>query len=321
MPRRAVVRRIPPITMKVFDRLILSTLPLVPTPVMRRLSARYIAGERLDQAVAKLHELAAAGYPGILDVLGEDVANETAAREACELYREAGRQVNAGALDTYLSVKPTHFGLRLSEELCFELYAQLADDAAQHGQFVRVEMEDHSTTDSTLRLFARLCERFDNVGIVLQSRLFRTLADIDALPAGPRDVRLVKGIYLEPAEIAHTTPAEISNAFLSCAKRLFEGGHRIAFGTHDDVLAADLLRIAAETGALPAGSVSAPERFYFEVLLGVREPLWRQWVEQGHLVRAYVPFGPEWRAYSQRRLKRNPELLGHVMRNFLHMGR
>lgn len=308
--------------MGLFDTLIIATLPLVPTPVMRRLSARYIAGERLEQAMAKLTELAAKGYPGILDVLGEDVEDEAAARAALALYREAGGALNAAGLDAYLSVKPTHFGLRLSEELCLELYSELAAEGQGPAgpRFVRVEMEDHTTTDATLRVYARLRERFDNVGIVLQSRLFRTLADIDALPDCRHDVRLVKGIYLEPAKIAHTTPEAISTAFLECTRKLFTGGQRIAFGTHDAPLAKQLLSVADETGARPSGAASAPERFYFEVLLGVCEPLWQQWKDEGHLVRAYVPFGPQWRAYSQRRLKRNPELLGHIVRNFLSFG-
>lgn len=295
--------------MGLLDKIVLATLPLVPTPLMRRLSSRYIAGETLDEAVAALRSLAERGFDGVIDVLGEDVEDAEASRAAARHYHDAGKAMAAAGLDAYLSVKPTHVGLRLSEDLCFENYDELASFAAGLGQFVRVEMEDHTTTDGTLRVFRRLCERHDNVGIVLQSRLKRTLADIDELPEGV-DVRLVKGIYLEPAEIAHTEAQRIRDAFLECAQRLFARGHRVAIASHDEHLAARLLREAADRGV-------ARDRYYFEVLLGVQERLWERWKGQGHRVRVYVPYGPEWRAYSTRRLRRNPEILQHVMRNLL----
>ena len=304
------MRDTPPPTMSALDQLAIATLPLIPTPVMRRLAGRYIAGERLDEAIARLEALRDAGHPGVIDLLGEDVRDEAEARGVVRDYLEASRAISTAGVDAYVSVKPTHVGLELSEDLCFELYSELATACAERGQMLRVEMEDHTTTDRTLSVFARLCAVHDNVGIVLQARLFRTLDDIDALPAGPLNVRLVKGIYLEPAEIAHTEPEPIREAFVECARKLRERGCFLALATHDEVMAERVLADLAKSGA-------RPEDYEFQTLLGVREPLWKMWREAGHSVRIYVPYGPQWRPYSQRRLRKNPQIFRHVLRDTL----
>lgn len=293
--------------MKVFEKLVLSTLPAIPRPIMRRLSARYIAGEELEDALAKVRELGSQGYGAILDILGEDVTGEAEARSVLAGYKGCASAVKKEGLDCYVSVKPTHFGLRTSKTLALELYTDLLAHCRDLGQFARVEMEDHTTTDDTLELFAELRREFDNVGIVLQSRLLRTPEDIEALPPGT-DVRMVKGIYLEPAEIAYTEANKIRDAYLEGALRLLESGHKVALATHDDVLADRALKAFAQRD-IPK------ERYYFEVLLGVQQKLWSRWRDAGQRVLIYVPYGPQWRAYSQRRLKKNPEILRHVMAN------
>jgi proline dehydrogenase len=286
---------------------VLAVLPHVPRRVMRRLSARYIAGESLDDELAKLAELARRGHPGILDLLGEGVEDEADARQAHATYAAAAEAVHARRLDVYVSVKPTHFGLMRSEPLALELYGSLARRLRELGLFLRVEMEDHPTTDATLRVFEALRREHGNVGIVLQSRLFRTGADIRRLAPGPLDVRMVKGIYLEPAAIAHVDPEPIRAAYLEHCAALFERGARVCFATHDGPLAERLLELVRSRG-IPK------ERYEFQVLLGVQETLWERWRSGGHQVRVYVPYGPEWLPYSLRRLKKNPQILGHVMR-------
>ena len=207
-----------------------------------------------------------------------------------------------------MSVKPTHFGLLVDEALALELYRDLATHCRERGRFVRVEMEDHPTTDATLRVFEALRREFDNVGTVLQSRLFRTPADIDALAPGPLDVRMVKGIYLEPAEIAHTEVEPIRDAFVECTRKLLERGAFVRLATHDEFMATRLIHLLEKTGKTAAD-------YEFQVLLGVREPLWREWYGLGHPVRVYVPFGPNWKDYSLRRMRKNPQLFGAVVRN------
>lgn len=299
--------------MGVLESIVLAGLPYVPRPVMRRLAAPYVAGETLDDALARLGELQSLGHPGILDVLGEDVDGDEQADRVLADYRTAAERVAQAGLDAYVSVKPTHFGLRMSEEKTLGRYSELAGHCASLGLFLRVEMEDASTTDGTLRVFEALRKEHENVGVVLQSRLFRTPDDIAALAPGPLDVRLVKGIYLEPPEIAHTEPDPIREAFLDCSKQLLDRGARIGFATHDEGLAERLLEQVRAAGA-------GPDRYEFQVLLGVQRRLWDLWREAGHTVRVYVPFGPDWLPYSLRRLTRNPEILRHLIRATLRLG-
>jgi len=291
------------------NKVVLGTLPYVPRPVMRRLAARYIAGETLAEALDRLQSLQQRGHPGIIDVLGEGISNESEARTVVRAYKEAATALAQRKLPCYVSVKPTHVGLSIREDLCFELYAEIAGHCQALGLSLRVEMEDAPTTDGTLRVFERLRNKYDNVGIVLQARLFRTLADIDALAPGPLDARMVKGIYLEPAAIAHTEPQAIRDAYVACVEKLCGRNAKIALATHDEHMAESCLQLMRK--------FQRPQSSYeFQVLLGVREELWELWKNAGHTVRVYVPFGPEWRAYSQRRMRKNPQILGHVMRQF-----
>jgi proline dehydrogenase len=290
------------------DRAALAALPHLPRWLMRRLAARYIAGEELTQALARLAGLHARGFKGILDILGEDVVDEPAARTVAETYAAAAAGLAQRGLDAYVSVKPTHLGLRLSEALCRELFDGLARRCRGQGLELRVEMEDHTTTDATLRVFESLRPAHPGLGIVLQSRLLRTPADIARLAPGPLWVRLVKGIYLEPAAIAHTDAGAIRAAYVEAAAQLLGRGARLSFATHDEVLAERLIELCRERGV-------APEAYEFQVLLGVREELWLKWRAAGQNVRVYVPYGPEWRAYSTRRLRKNPEIFRHVLRD------
>jgi proline dehydrogenase len=294
----------------VLNRIVLSTLPYVPRPFMRRIAARYIAGEELSDALARLEALARRGHPGILDVLGEGIADEREARAVAQHYGAAAEAVARQRLDCYVSVKPTHVGLSISEDLAFELYDGLAKRCAELRLFLRVEMEDHPTTDGTLRVFERLRRVRANVGIVLQARLFRTIDDIERLAKGPLDVRMVKGIYLEPASIAHTDPIRIREAFVQCVEKLVARSARLSLATHDEHMAATCVEVLRRARR-------APDSYEFQVLLGVREELWERWKKDGHQVRVYVPYGPDWQAYSLRRMRKNPQIVGHVLRNLI----
>lgn len=299
--------------MGLFHKLASSSMPLIPTAVMRRVASRYIAGETLDDALSRVQALAELGYSGILDLLGEHVGSEDEARAAAASYIEAGRAAAERGLDVYLSIKPTHLGLLVSATLAEQLYAEVAEAASALGQFVRVEMEDHTTTDATLELFETLRARFENVGLVLQARLRRTPDDIERLAAGPLDVRVVKGVYIEPEGIAHTDAEAIRAAFVACCERLFARGARVGLATHDEAVCERLLAMIQQRRVVPRRD------YEFQVLLGVREDLHARLLGAGHPVRVYVPWGPNWRAYSQRRLQENPELMRGVMRQTLGM--
>jgi proline dehydrogenase len=289
------------------EKTVLALLPHVPKFALRRVASRYIAGETLESALAKLHELAARGHAGIIDILGEDVTGDAQARAVIHEYQLAADAVAKAKLDCYVSVKPTHCGLRTSETQALERYRELCRHCKTLGLFVRVEMEDHTTTDATLRIFESLRREFDNVGIVLQSRLFRTPDDIAKLAPGPLHVRMVKGIYLEPATIAHTEPEPIRKAYVACCDQLFARGAKISFATHDEGMSRGLVELVAKHGR-------TRNDYEFQVLLGVQEPVWARWRAAGHPVRVYVPFGPEWQPYSLRRMRKNPEIVRHVLR-------
>lgn len=296
--------------MQLLNRPVLALMPFIPTPIMRRLALRYIAGESLESALVRLEELKQRGFPGVLDLLGERVETEAEARTVATTYVGAAQAAVERGLDAYASVKPTHVGLHLDEGLCIELYSQIAERCRELGVFMRVEMEEAGTVDGTLRVYEALRTRFDNVGCVLQSRLFRTPADIERLADGPLDVRAVKGVYLEPSEIAHTEPEPIREAFVAMVEALARRGARLHLATHDAGLADRCVEVLDGLGA-------PRESWELEVLLGVQEQLWERWKNAGYTVRVYVPYGPDWRAYSLRRFRKNPQILQHVVRDTL----
>ncbi len=278
---------------------------------MRRLSDRYIAGPKLADAVATVRALNEAGKKATLDVLGEEVVSEHEALAIRAEYERAMATIEAEGLDANVSVKLTGLGLGVDPELCAESVRMLARIAAGHGRFVRVDMEDSSTTTATLDLYRELrTEGHDNVGIVLQAMLRRTLDDVVALVHLHPNVRVCKGIYVEPADIAYQGDEAVRFNFVETMAALWEGGAKVAVATHDDVLVAQALELIRARGL-------GHERYEFQLLLGVREDLADELVRGGHTVRIYVPYGQKWYEYSLRRLQENPKLAGYVARDTL----
>ena len=294
------------------QRLLVATLPLVPTIIMRRLSAKYIAGEALEDALLRLEALGRADYPGVIDLLGEEVADDAAADAAAREYIRAAEGLAERSIDAYVSIKPTHLGLALDKERCLARYREIAERCQRLNMRLRVEMEDTRFTDATLSLYEDLRSSHPNCGIVVQARLFRTLNDITALSEGEHDVRLVKGIYLEPAEIAHTAAEAISDAYISCAEALLARGAVLSFATHDEDLVKRLGPVVQHA--------EAESRCELQVLDGVRASFWSRWRDgsgevSGQPLRVYVPYGPDWRAYSIRRMRKNPQMLRAVTKS------
>jgi proline dehydrogenase len=284
------------------DRAITRVLPAVPRPLVRALAAPYIAGSELEDAVRVVGALNNAGKLGTVDVLGEEITNAEEAREIAGAYHRVLARIESERLDANISVKLSGLGLELDYGLCRENLAAVAEDARVRGNFVRVDMEDSTTTDATLRLYRELrAAGRDNVGVVLQARLRRTLDDA----AGLDNVRLCKGIYLEPAEIAYQDAEEIRASFRATLRALLDQGSYVGIATHDEALLADALDQVRER-ALP------PDRYEFQMLLGVRPRRADELVCGGHRLRVYVPFGTHWYEYSVRRLQENPRLARHV---------
>jgi proline dehydrogenase len=292
--------------MGLVDSAIVRFLPAVPKPVVRRISSRYIAGEELDDALRVVLQLNGQGKLATIDVLGEEIAEPEEAREIAAAYREAFEAIERGKLDSNVSIKPTALGLKLGYDHFRENLTEVVEHAASRGNFVRIDMEDSSTTDDTLRLYRELrASGHDNVGVVLQARLKRTLADIRELAELTPNVRLCKGIYLEPPELAYRDFDSIRASFVQALEALLDAGCYVGIATHDEWLVEQGQRLVAARGL-------GREDYEFQMLLGVRSALGDDLVRGGHRLRIYTPFGRHWYAYSLRRLQENPKIAGYI---------
>jgi proline dehydrogenase len=282
------------------DRALVHLLPAVPRPIVRRIADRYIAGEETDDAVATVARLNADGKTATIDVLGEEIHNAEEAQEIVDAYHDTLDAIGEHGLDANVSVKPTALGLKLGYDIGRGNVETVVRHAGESGNFVRVDMEDSTTIDETLRMYRELREAgLDNVGVVLQARMRRTLEDIAALADLRPNVRICKGIYLEPESIAYTDFEEIRASYVRSLEALVETASYVGIATHDEFLISEGKRIARE-------------RYEFQMLLGVREPLGRELVRDGERLRIYVPFGRQWYEYSLRRLQENPRIAGYV---------
>ena len=294
--------------MTLLDRAIVRLLPAVPKPVVRRFSARYIAGATLDDAVQVVKALNAEGKVATIDVLGEEITHEDEALAIAQAYRDVFARIERDHLDSNVSVKLTALGLDLSYELCHANLEDVVRHAAANGNFVRIDMEDSSTTSETLRLYRELREAgHDNVGVVLQAYLRRTLDDVRSLADLKPNVRLCKGIYVEPPSIAFTDYEAVRASFVRSLDELLDSGAYVGVATHDEWLIGEALR-RIEQRELDRGA------YEFQMLLGVRESRASELVGAGHRLRVYIPFGEKWYGYSLRRLQENPAMAGTVAR-------
>jgi proline dehydrogenase len=292
----------------ILDKAIVRLLPVVPRTIVRRISSRYIAGTTLADVVATVHELNEAGKMATIDVLGEEIHSADEAHAVTQAYHDVFEAVEREGLDANVSVKPTALGLNLSYDLLKQNVEALVRDAAARHNFVRIDMEDSSTTDDTLRVYRELrTEGHSNVGPVLQASLRRTIGDV----AGIHNARLCKGIYIEPHEIQYRDDSAVRTSFLKTLEALLDEGAYVGIATHDEWLADQALALIRERG-LPR------EAYEFQLLLGVRPELGDRLVRDGHRLRIYVPFGERWYEYSLRRLQENPKVAGYVASGVVH---
>jgi len=296
------------------SNLIVRLMPLVPKPIIRSISRRYIAGDLLDDAIAtarRLHDNE--GARTTIDVLGEFVDNrERAAKEAGD-SRQVLDAIAAHEMAGFagLSVKPTSLGLGIDTEFAYANIHALATRAHELGIFMRIDMENTPYTDKTLDVYRRLrADGFDSVGLVLQSMLRRTEQDIRDLVEYEPTIRLCKGIYREPEDLAWQGREEIRDAFQRQLRLMVENGMYAAIATHDEPLIIDAYEVIKAHGL-------GPDDYEFQMLLGVQEKLRRRILDQGHNLRVYVPFGEDWYGYSSRRLKENPAMAGMIAKAVL----
>jgi proline dehydrogenase len=277
---------------------------------------RFVAGETLDDALVAVRALNAKGISVSLDELGESVTNERQARATRDVYLQMLDRIADSNLDANVSVKLTALGLDISEDLCVSLMQDLLERARRHRNFVRIDMEASEYAERTLRLFD---ERFypsfrEHVGIVLQSYLYRTWADVERAVELKHRVRICKGAYKEPASVAFPDKKDVDANYVKCMHALMARGNYPGIATHDPRILLEAKRFAREK-SIPH------ERFEFQMLYGVRRDLQEKLVREGYRMRVYVPFGKQWYPYLMRRLAERPAnvafLTGNVMREML----
>jgi len=278
----------------------------------RRFASRFVAGETVDEAVAALRELNARGLSASLDLLGESVLHADEARRARDTYLDVLERIRAAKADANVSVKLTQMGLDIDEALCIANMRAIIGKAKQYGSFVRIDMEQWTYTTKTLQLFTNaFYPEFGNaVGVVLQSYLRRTAADVDAMIALGARVRLCKGAYQEPESVAFPDKRDVDANFVACMERLLERGNDPGIATHDE-------RIIAHAKSFTRTRTIPPARYEFQMLYGVRRDLQHGLRREGYNMRVYVPFGTHWYPYLMRRLAERPANIAFIVANVL----
>lgn len=296
--------------MNIVDRVVAASLPLVPKPIVRKVAGPYIAGEHVDDLLHLSRQINADGYMVAAAILGEFVSRRDEAEEAVREYQGLLRSLSEHKVDAYIHIKPTHLGLKIDRAFCVEKVKAVLGFAKPLGLFVRLDMEDSPCIDDTLAVYDAVRGEFDNVGVVIQSRMRRSLADVRDLARVKANVRVCKGIYIEPHAIAFTDPELIRRNFMVLVEELLGAGCYTAIATHDERLVFESERLIER--------MNVPKSAYeFQMLLGVLEPLRGLIHGAGHRLRVAVPYGPNWYAYSVRRLRKNPAVAGYVLKAML----
>jgi len=300
--------------MQLFNQLMAHAIALVPRPLVRQLSRRYIAGETLSEAIHKVKELNASGCSVTLDVLGEDISSIAQAKKTATQYLEVLESIERSSLRANLSVKPSAIGLLIDARECLRLADKIATTAKSFENFVCFDMEDVSCTQLEIDLFKQLGETHGNVGLALQAYLKRTYQDIVELARPNNSLRICKGIYAEDDRYlipnARKDRRAINEHFLAHVAHCFEMDTFVSVATHDEYLVRDIIALAEK-------KFIDKKRFEFQMLLGVCEPLRAQILAAGFQLRIYVPYGPDWYGYSIRRLKESPQIAGYLAKSLI----
>ncbi len=273
---------------------------------------RFVAGETIETALAAVAKLNARGITASLDLLGESVHNESEARAAGQVYIAMLDRIYERKADANVSVKLTAMGLDVSEDLCVAIMHDILQRAREYRTFVRIDMESSAYTQRTLDLFEkRLYPNFrENVGIVLQSYLYRTFADVQRANLLKARVRICKGAYMEPETVAYPDKKDVDANYIKSMRELMQYGNYSGIATHDEAIIADAKQFA-RANRIPSS------RFEFQMLYGVRRDLQDQLVREGYRMRVYVPFGTQWYPYLMRRLAERPANVAFLTGNVL----
>ncbi len=296
--------------MGILDRAIAESVAVIPRPVVKRISSRYIAGEQVGEMVQTIRNLNRENCVATVDVLGESTEDGADAAEKVRQYEEVLSALDEHDLDAGISVKLTAIGLTLDRGLCRANLEEIIGFAARRNRFVRVDMEDSPYTSETLDLVLDVREDHENVGAVIQAYMRRSLDDVQRLGQAGVSVRLCKGIYDEPRKVAFKDFDTVRENYVLLLEELFRGKGHVAIATHDGYLVWHAQRLIHQMD-IPKS------RYEFQTLLGVDEELQKILVGEGHRMRVYVPFGEDWYEYSTRRLKENPKIARYVAQDVI----
>ncbi len=283
-------------------------------PLTRRMVRRFVAGDRLSDALQGLERLRANGMTWTVDVLGESVASRAMAAASADTYIETLDALGERGLEANVSLKLTQMGLEIDRAFCLENVSRVVRRAREMGAFVRIDMEDHTKTDVTLEFVRDLHEIHHDVGAVIQSYLRRSAADIERLNREQIRVRLCKGAYEEPIDVAFKTRDEVDESYKQLLEALLLNGRYPALATHDDRIIDHALKFIAEH-EIP------PDRYEFQMLYGIRRDLQERLIAMGQTVRVYVPYGTQWYPYYMRRLAERPQNVLFILGTVLREGR
>lgn len=301
-------------TMSLLDSAVAKLMPWVPMAIVKKISQRYIAGSTAQDTVQCIQQLNRDGFCATVDFLGEVITEKHQATANAQEYIRVLEAIHQQGLDANISIKPTAMGLLLDAQFCFDTVTSIVQAAEKRGIFVRIDMEDVSCTQREIDLLFKLRERHSNIGIVLQAYLKRTDQDMAWLVKHGINLRLCKGIYKEDPSNLVTGASEdrsaINAPFLRHVQTAFEAGTYVAIATHDAAL-------VQQINGLIDTLHPDPNRFEFQMLLGVCEDVRDQVKARGHKVRIYVPYGHDWYGYSTRRLKENPRIAGYIFKALL----
>lgn len=294
-------------TMNWLDRMVVGSLPHLPTALVWRVAKRYVAGAVLNDAMSVVERLESWGAMATIDVLGEEIASIAEGAIARDEYIRVLDEIARRGRRSNVSIKLTAFGLRLDKDECFRNARAVVAHAKSLGNFVRIDMEDSTTTDDTLAIYRRLrVEGFDNCGVVLQAYMRRSRDDVKSLRHLKPGFRLCKGIYVESAEIAFKGADEIRDNYAALLEDMLNGGSYVGIATHDHQVVERAKSILERRGA-------KTDAYEFQMLLGVDEALGKRLVQEGRRLRIYVPYGKDWRGYCERRIKENPRIGRYVL--------
>ena len=317
--------------MNLFGRVIMAFMPITPKAFIRFISRFYVAGTELEDALRVMREMSSEDTSFTVDVLGEDISTLEGTKPFIEEYMQLIDAISLSNLDAHISLKPTAFGLDIDYEYALSTLSDIVSKANDSEIYVRLDMEDSTHTESTLKIMEDLYSKGHlNVGVVLQGRLFRTKDDLFRVANSMgeyADVRICKGIYLESSEIAHTSYSDIVTATSDAVETALDLGMYVGIASHDHPVINASLQALESRGITPDNSdkrkpapVAKPGKgggYEFQFLLGVRGDVRRKLAADGHLTRVYLPYGKQWYEYSMRRLRENPGIAWHVAKSII----